>query len=109
MIARKSFVITRVDWHTKRPGNPDPPERYYSMHWHLTDFLQRHGLTKRVLASSLTDITDDSQIHTDDLTDEGFEFMRSGYQKWLRALDRGKDPTDTRILEKELAKLRGQG
>jgi len=43
----------------------------------------------------------------DDLTVEGLEFMRTGYQKWLRMLDRGGDPSDTRILERELAKQRG--
>lgn len=52
-------------------------------------------------------ITDSFEIRSDELTEEGLEFMRTAYQKWLRMLDRGGDPSDTRILEKELAKQRG--
>jgi hypothetical protein len=73
----------------------------------LAEFLQRNRLTTRQLASSEADVTDEFAIMVDDLTVEGLEFMRTGYQKWLRMLDRGGDPSDTRILERELAKQRG--
>lgn len=107
MIAQKPFVVTRVSWHTERPGNPDPPERYYKIYWTLAEFLLCHALTVRPIATSPSDITDDFEIRSDDLTAEGLQFMRTGYQKWLRFLDRGGDPSDARILEKELKKLRG--
>ena len=107
MTKKMPLVITRVAWHTKRPGNPDPPERYYLQYWILADFLQRNRLTERPLAGALADIDDEFEIRSSDLTDEGFEFMRTGYQKWLRMLDRGGDPSDTRILDKELAHMRG--
>ena len=73
----------------------------------LAEFLQRNRLKTRQLASSEADVTDEFAIMVDDLTVEGLEFMRTGYQKWLRMLDRGGDPSDTRILERELAKQRG--
>jgi hypothetical protein len=75
-------------------------------YWTISDFLQRSCLTTRELAASPNDITDDFEIRSDDLTPEGLQFMRTGYQKWLRMLDRGGDPSDTRILERELAKQR---
>lgn len=103
---QKPFVIERVSWHTKRPGNPNPPEYFYRWYWTVAEFLQRHDLTVRELAASPTAITDDFEIRSDDLTAEGLQFMRTGFQKWLRMLDRGGDPGDSRILEKELAKLR---
>ncbi len=103
----KPFTICRVSWLTKRPGGDYPPEWVASQFWFLTDFLQRNGLTARSLAESLVEITDDFEIRSDDLTGEGLQFMRTGYQKWLRMLDRGGDPSDTRILDKELAKLLG--
>jgi hypothetical protein len=107
MSQTKPFVIGKVSWDTKRPGNPTPPEFYYREYWVLTDFLQRNNLTVRSIAGSLCDITDDFEIRSDDLTEEGLQFMRTGYQKWLRMLDSGGDPSDTKILEREFARQRG--
>lgn len=103
----KPRAFTKVSWHIMRVGNPDPPARYYREYWILADFLQRNELVKRPLVSSQSEVTDDFEILFDDLTEEGLQFMRAGYQKWLRMLDRGGDPSDTRILDKELAKQRG--
>jgi hypothetical protein len=103
----KPFTIGRVSWSTQRKGDPLPFSRVALEYWVLSSFLQRNSLTLRQLAQSQADITDDFEIRSDDLTAEGLEFMRKGYQKWLRMLDRGGDPSDTRILERELAKQRG--
>jgi hypothetical protein len=40
------------------------------------------------------------------VTAEGLQFMKQGYQKWLKAIDRGKPPDDDAILKRELAKQR---
>lgn len=103
----KPFTICRVSWLTKRPGGNYSVDWVSQKFWTLTDFLQRSSLTVRTLAHSPSDITDDFEIRSDDLTEEGLQFMRTGYQKWLRMLDRGGDPSDIRILDKELAKQRG--
>jgi hypothetical protein len=34
--------------------------------------------------------------------------MKEAYAKWLRRIDRGLSPDDLRILEKGLAKVRGE-
>lgn len=103
----KPFTIGRVAWSTQRRGDQLPFDRVALEYWTVSDFLQRHDLTVRQLAGSLSDIADDFEIRSDDLTGEGLQFMRTGYQKWLRMLDRGGDPSDTKILERELAKQRG--
>ncbi|MFC7670530.1 hypothetical protein ACFQT0_26490, partial [Hymenobacter humi] len=51
-------------------------------------------------------INDESCLMRSDLTDEGFKLYQKAEQKWLRGIDRGKDPTDMGVFEKELAKLR---
>lgn len=102
----KSFTLCRVSWLTQRPGGDYPLEWVVRQFWAVSDFLQRHNLTVRPLANSISDITNDFEIRSDDLTEEGLLLMRTGYRKWLRALDRGGDPSDTTILQKELAKQR---
>jgi len=102
----KSFTIGRVSWSTQRKGDALPLERVALEYWIVCDFLRRHRLAVRQLAESQSDITDDFEIRSDDLTDEGLQFMRTGYQKWLSMLDRGGDPSDIHILERELTKLR---
>lgn len=103
----KPFTVCRVSWLTNRPGGHYSLAWVSRKFWFLTDFLQRNDLTVRPLAGSLSDITDEFEIRSDDLTEEGLQFMRTGYQKWLRMLDRAGDPSDLRILDKELAKQRG--
>lgn len=103
----KPFTIGRVAWSTQRKGDPIPFDRVALEYWTISDFLQRNDLTVRQLAGSLSDITNNFEIRSDDLTEEGLHFMRTGYQKWLRMLDRAGDPSDLRILDKELAKQRG--
>ena len=51
-------------------------------------------------------VPEDIAIRKSDLTEEGFEFYKRVEQKWLGAIDRGKSPSDTSILEKELAMMR---
>jgi hypothetical protein len=70
------------------------------------NFLQGHGLTTRTLLAAGDEVTADTKIWKSDLTEEGVSFVRRAEQKWLRAIDRGKAPTNTKMLEKELAKLR---
>ena len=72
----------------------------------LVDFLQNNGLTSRTILGTDEDVTKDLEIWASDLTEEGFEFFKNAEPKWLAAIDRGKSPTDTSILKKQLAKMR---
>lgn len=73
------------------------------------DFFQKHGLTERLLCGSAPDLPSGFILYLRDVTPEGLEFYRSGYIKWLRRFERSMhaDPTDWKILERELAILRG--
>ncbi len=69
-------------------------------------FLQDAGLATRTILQSDEHVDENLKVWKSDLTDEGFEFVKRAEQKWFRALDRGKSPTDLSILQKELARLR---
>ena len=69
-------------------------------------FLQENSLVKSHLIDDGQQVSDALEVRKGEFTDEGFEFYRTGVQKWFKAHDRGTPPTDTRILERELAKLR---
>jgi len=98
----ESFTIDKVSWHTQTPGNPETREQTIARILSVVTFLQEHGLTKRVLASSAHDISDEFSIEAADLTEQGLELMRRAYDKWVRKVDKGMDPKDTSLLAKAL-------
>lgn len=72
----------------------------------LCRFLEENKLVTSHLVQEGQQVSDLLEVRRKEFTDEGFEFYRTGVQKWFRATDRGTSLTDTRILERELAKLR---
>jgi hypothetical protein len=99
----ETFTIDKVSWHTSTPGNTETPEQTVARFFAVVSFLQSHGLTKRMLASSPQDISNEFSIEASDLTDRGMEVMRKAYDKWVRKVDKGMTPSDTSLLEKALA------
>jgi hypothetical protein len=102
---QKASVICRVASLARRPNTDSAHEWVVNKFWTVVNFLQQNGLTVRQLAESRDAITDAFELRSADLTSDGLKFMRTGYHKWLRMLDRGGDPRDARILERELAKM----
>ncbi len=74
----------------------------------LLKFIQDYGLTRHVICATAPDIPDDLVIYYRDLMPESLEFKRQVVNKWYGRFERNMhaDPTDVRILEKGLAKLR---
>jgi hypothetical protein len=102
------YTITKVAWYTQRKGDPFPREHVAKQFRTIARFLDENGLSSRKLLDPVDrEITDEFAILSDDVTEEGHEFMGKGYIKWLNAIDRGKPPDDDTILKRELAKLRG--
>jgi stress-induced morphogen len=101
-MAQETFTIDKVAWHTQTPGNPETREQIVARFFAVVSFLQQHGLTNRMLASSLADISDDFSIEASDLTETGLEVMRKAYDKWVRKMDKGMSPSDTSLLAKAL-------
>lgn len=100
-----NFIIDQVSWHTKVAGNPESREHIRSRFWAVADYLQRNGLTIRVLVDDSNAINDDFCLKSDDLTDKGLNLMKKVYDKWLTKVDEGLDVSDTTIFDKALLKL----
>ena len=103
-----AFVLTCVGWHTQRRGNEDMGDVYREIYGILIRFMQdRGGLLVREILPDGAYVADEVCIRVGDLTPEGRKFMKTGYSRWLDKIDQGMEPTDTRILERALKKIRG--
>jgi hypothetical protein len=108
MSNQKDFTIDQVSWHTKVEGNPETPESIRRRFRVVADFLQDNGLTLRVLLPSGIEPNDDFAIRTNDLTEEGLEVIKKGYDKWLKKIvNKRKNLSDVSILSKALNEIRG--
>jgi len=100
------FVIDCVAWHTQRPGMEGMEEETRLIYGTLIRFLQDNCLTTRKILPEGVPVTDDVAIRESDLTHEGSLLMSRPYDRWLGAIDHGQPPTDTKILERALVKIR---
>ena len=74
----------------------------------LSRFLQDNGLVTREVLPEGEEITEDFVINKSDLTAEGYALYHAAVEKkWLEAIDRGGDPSNTEILRKALVAIRG--
>lgn len=71
-------------------------------------FLQDHNLTTRLLLEPNEVPSENTIVKRKDLTDEGWEFIKLGQDKWFSAVDRGTSPENVSILEKTLSKIRNK-
>lgn len=94
----ESYTIDKISWHTDVHGNPESKSNIFKRFWIITKFLQDHNLTIRIIANSESEISDDFSIESSDLTSEGLDFMKSTYDKWIRKIDRGMDPSNVKFL-----------
>ena len=103
----KDYTIDKVGWHIEMKGMEGTEERTYLIFKTIINFLQDNNLTTKTIFKPEDEINNETCFGTADLTEKGKKFTKTGYQKWLRALDRDntKLVDDTRILEKELKKL----
>lgn len=107
-MSEDNFQIMEMKGLLETPGMNRSLEYFRVEFWALTDFLQRNGLTSRVLAKTAEDIKEDFTIFSNDVTDEGLQFLRKALDKWLDKMDDGMARDDVSYLEKQLKKLRGQ-
>jgi hypothetical protein len=104
----QDFTIDKVSWHTSVEGNPETPDRVKQRFRIVAEFLQQNGLTHASLLPLNQDPADDFEIRSSDLTEDGLEIMKRGYDKWLKkVVNQNKDITDVRILQKALQEIRG--
>lgn len=101
------FVIDAVEWHLGAPGNPETLPQILDRFRVLAEFLDSNGLSAAPLLPEGRLPDRAFAVRSSDLTPEGLAVMRAGYDRWLKALDRGTSPSDSRILQRALAKVRG--
>jgi hypothetical protein len=71
----------------------------------LVYYFQEHQLTVRLVLAGDERLTDESKLMRSDVTDKGFLLYQRTEQRWLKAIDRGKNPSDMSLFDKELTKL----
>ena len=107
-VSVQDFTIDKVSWHTQVVGNPESAQDVQKRFKVLVGFLQAHNLTTRVLLSAGEVPDEEFSLEKSDLTEEGFQVIKAGYDKWLkRVINKRKDPRDLQILETALERIRG--
>jgi hypothetical protein len=71
----------------------------------LCDLLTRNGLTRTPLSPPHGGDWEGFELREMDLTEDGLAVIDCGLDRWLKALDRGKLPSDISIFDKCFAKL----
>jgi hypothetical protein len=100
----QDFLLLRAGEKFRR-GSGISIEREFSMWTALLCFLQDNKL--KLTTTVLTDQSEleGLELRSVDLTEAGVDVMRCGLDKWLKGLDRGKDPSDVAVFTKCLAKV----
>lgn len=107
-------ILTKLSWHLPglAPGSDFTFDELRVRYWVFFDFLQRNALVTRQLATSIDDVHPEAALLASDLTPDGRQLFRTGYQRWIAALDRAGPAGrmtkvhDTRLLEKYLREIR---
>jgi hypothetical protein len=101
------YTIAKVSWLTRRKGNESRREQILAHFEIVVRFLLSNQLTTHDLLSGGKKIDDEFFIRASDLTGEGIELMKQGYEKWIsKIVDKGKNPSDVSILKDTLSKIR---
>ena len=84
------FTVTSFAWDVKheeihrRAGFPEIPREVLARRfWQFLRFIQQNGLTSRVIAQSLDDISEQTELRNSDLTDAGFYFIQRFHGRWV--------------------------
>jgi hypothetical protein len=101
---QNDFTLLQIGWFT-RPSVGTPEAKVHAYYRALLDFLQQHQLTVRPVLEKDESLSDESKLMRSDLTDKGFILYGLAEQKWLKGIDRGKDPTDMKVFANELARI----
>ncbi|MFC3813327.1 hypothetical protein [Lacihabitans lacunae] len=106
----KDFTVINASWHTKRERNYEfDNQLVYKSYKSFFVFLQDNSLVTRKLIDINEDASDDTKLMRSDLTNEGLEFFKVAYGRWIdNIFDRGKSPEDVKYLEKKLKEIRGK-
>lgn len=103
-------ALTRISWQLNIKGRNASREQIIKEYVTAFQFFDVHGLTTRQLIPDDQVINDDFAVYANDLTEEGRELFKTGYQKYLNSIDRGTEIEKAQsLLGKYLNKIRGKG
>ena len=110
MEKQKDFTIAQVSWLTKVQRNYEFDNSLVFEYFRgLINYLQKKGLTTKTILSENENVTEETEILSSDLTSEGFELIKKTLDKWTDGVfDKGKSPTDYKLLDKQLDKIRSK-
>lgn len=100
------FPVDDISIHLKASKHREYQDRVFLRFKTFVNFLQKEKLTTRNLLLVGDQPPSDFKIMKSDLTEQGFELVKKAYDKWLKAQDGGKSPTDLTILVRELISLK---
>lgn len=100
------FAVDRVSWYLNVKGTTETLEVVRLRFAALVNFLQENDLTRRPLIENKDAINEDFEISSSDVTEEGLLVLKKAHAKWLAGIDKGKSPTDVKVLIKELNNIR---
>jgi hypothetical protein len=104
----KAFRIGTVRWnlenvavHVRAGFAPVPDEVVRAHFFRYVEFLQRQNYLLAAIARTLKEVTPETELRSDDLTLEGFRFVRYSHDRWIgRILKFADTPKENAYLEK---------
>ena len=101
------MLIAGTKIHSDANKNRDYQSRILEIYRALAYFLTEHAYAKNDLAIEFEKNERDFTIHSEQLTEEGFFWVKTNLDKWMRNMDRRKTKPDfneyRRALEKTLS------
>jgi hypothetical protein len=104
----KDYPLLEIGIHLAASKNKRYRESVVEYFQVLIEFLEAHGLTRRAVLMPGQRIPSDFTLMRSDLSDEGFDFIKTSLNKWTAMVEAGRPIKDMSILEDELRTLRGK-
>lgn len=100
------FLIDDMTAHYFASKNRDYRQRVIDRFEAFIRFLQENRLTSRTIHDFSTELPTNTKIMRSDLTEEGCAVVLRAYDKWLKAMNTKRPPTDVTILQNALRTIR---
>jgi len=105
----KEFIIDTCKWYLHEEMDSaekiDSIEKFKTRYEPLLGFLLESELYKHALPKSIED-WQSLEIKVSDFTEEGLELVTQCHDQWLDSVEKGVNPTNIKLWERELYKIR---
>jgi len=105
----KEFIIDTCKWYLHEEMDNtekmDAIEKFKTRYEPLLGFLLESSLYKCTVPKSIED-WQSIEIKVSDFTEEGLELMTQCHDQWLDSVEKGVNPNNIKLWERELYKIR---